>query len=591
MNLVRRLAVVTAIATLALVALGGVVRATGSGLGCPDWPRCHGRLLPPLEFHALIEYSHRLLASIVVVLVIATAWAAWRRARGASWILRPAVLAIGVVLLQAALGAVVVARDLAPLPNTLHFATAMLLVATVVATATGATLGRPSPSEPPRATPGMRRLLWWTAGVTAAALLAGVYMRGSGSSLAFLDWPLMNGRAIPELGTEAAWAAFLHRAIAALAVVLIAGVALRVRELHPRVRWLAFTALGLVLVQSALGAATVITRLSALPVAGHVLGSSLTWATLVALLVGTRPAPGGVEVEDRPRARQVAGAYVQLMKPDIIVLLLVTTVPTMILAAGGLPPVSLVAATLLGGVLAAGGANALNHYLDRDIDEVMGRTRARPIPAHRIEPDDAKSFGFLLSGLSFAWLALTVNLLAASLALSAVLFYVLVYTRWMKRSTPQNIVIGGAAGAVPVLVGWAAVTGTLALPAWVLFALVFFWTPPHFWALSMKYAQEYEAAGVPMLVVLRGGRDTATHILLYSIQTVAVSLLLFPAAGMGTVYLATAAGLGAILIWYAARVVREGTTRAAMHLFHYSITYLGLVFAAVAADTLAGGLA
>lgn len=591
MNLVRRLAAVTAIATLALVALGGVVRATGSGLGCPDWPRCHGRLLPPLEFHALIEYSHRLLASIVVVLVIATAWAAWRRARGASWILRPAVLAIGVVFLQAALGAVVVARDLAPLPNTLHFATAMLLVATVVATATGAALGRPSPSEPPRATPEMRRLLWWTAGVTAAALLAGVYMRGSGSSLAFLDWPLMDGRAIPELGTEAAWAAFLHRAIAALAVILIAGVALRVRELHPRVRWLAFAALGLVLVQSALGAATVFTRLSALPVAGHVLGSSLTWATLVALVVGTRAAPGGEEVEDRPRARQVAGAYVQLMKPDIIVLLLVTTVPTMILAAGGLPPVSLVAATLLGGVLAAGGANALNHYLDRDIDEVMGRTRARPIPAHRIEPDDAKSFGFLLSGLSFAWLALTVNLLAASLALSAVLFYVLVYTRWMKRSTPQNIVIGGAAGAVPVLVGWAAVTGTLALPAWVLFALVFFWTPPHFWALSMKYAQEYEAAGVPMLVVLRGGRDTATHILLYSIQTVAVSLLLFPAAGMGTLYLATAAGLGAILIWYAARVVREGTTRAAMHLFHYSITYLGLVFAAVAADTLAGGLA
>ena len=591
MNLVRRLAAVTAIATLALVALGGVVRATGSGLGCPDWPRCHGRLLPPLEFHALIEYSHRLLASIVVVLVIATAWAAWRRARGASWILRPAVLAIGVVFLQAALGAVVVARDLAPLPNTLHFATAMLLVATVVATATGAIFGRPSPSEPPRATPGMRRLLWWTAGVTAAALLAGVYMRGSGSSLAFLDWPLMNGRAIPELETEAAWAAFLHRAIAAVAVVLIAGVALRVRELHPRVRWLAFAALGLVLVQSALGAATVFTRLSALPVAGHVLGSSLTWATLVALVVGTRAAPGDEEVEDRPRARQVAGAYVQLMKPDIIVLLLVTTVPTMILAAGGLPPVSLVAATLLGGVLAAGGANALNHYLDRDIDEVMGRTRARPIPAHRIEPDDAKSFGFLLSGLSFAWLALTVNLLAASLALSAVLFYVLVYTRWMKRSTPQNIVIGGAAGAVPVLVGWAAVTGTLALPAWVLFALVFFWTPPHFWALSMKYAQEYEAAGVPMLVVLRGGRDTATHILLYSIQAVAVSLLLFPAAGMGTLYLATAAGLGAILIWYAARVVREGTTRAAMHLFHYSITYLGLVFAAVAADTLAGGLA
>ncbi|HEX6209113.1 MAG TPA: heme o synthase, partial [Actinomycetota bacterium] len=531
MKLVRRLSVVTAIATLGLVALGGVVRATGSGLGCPDWPRCHGRLIPPLEFHALIEYSHRLLASIVVILVIATAWAAWRRARGTPQVLRPAVLAIGVVLLQAGLGAVVVAEELAPLPNTLHFATAMLLVATVVTTAANAVLGRAAPGDGPRGAPGMRRLLWWALGVTAGALLAGVYMRGSGSSLAFLDWPLMDGRAIPELRTEAAWAAFLHRAIAALAVVLIVGIAVRARELAPRLRWLAWTAAGLVLLQSGLGAATVFTRLDALPVAGHILGSSLTWASIVALVAGTRPVrhAEAVEESDRPGARQVAGAYLQLMKPDIIVLLLVTTVPTMILAAGGFPPVGLVAATLLGGTLAAGGANALNHYLDRDIDEVMDRTRARPIPAHRVEPDDAKSFGILLSGLSFAWLALTVNLLSAALALSAILFYVFVYTAWMKRSTPQNIVIGGAAGAVPALVGWAAVTGSLALPAWVLFALIFFWTPPHFWALSMKYADDYQAAGVPMLVVLHGSADTATHILLYSIQTVAVSLLLFPA--------------------------------------------------------------
>jgi protoheme IX farnesyltransferase len=309
------------------------------------------------------------------------------------------------------------------------------------------------------------------------------------------------------------------------------------------------------------------------------------------LVAGTRPRRRAVpdQLEEAPRGgtREVVAAYLQLIKPDIIVLLLVTTVPAMVLAAGGLPPAGLVAATLFGGTLAAGGANALNHYLDRDIDEVMDRTRGRPLPSQRIEPRRAMYFGVALAGTSFTWLWATVNLPAALLSLSAILFYVLVYTRWMKRSTPQNIVIGGAAGAAPVLVGWAAVTGTVALPAWVLFAIVFFWTPPHFWALSLKYAGDYAAAGVPMLVVVRGGRETSHQILLYAIQTVAVSLLLFPVARMGPVYLASALTLGAAFVWYALQVGREGTTRSAMHLFHFSITYLGLLFAAVAVDVVA----
>ena len=592
MTLVRRLSLSTALATLALVAAGGIVRATGSGLGCPDWPRCHGRLLPPLDFHAIVEYSHRLLASVVVLLVITTAWAAWRRARRDPSVLRPAVFAIGVVFLQAALGAIVVAEELDPLPNTLHFGTAMLLVATVIVTATNARLRKPQPGGEARADPRTRRLLWWTLGVTGATLFAGVYVRGSGASLAFLDWPLMNGRLIPDLSTEAAAAAFAHRVVAAATVALTGVLALRAGRLRPAgLRAFAWAAFGLAIGQTALGAAAVLTRLEDAAVAGHVLGSSLTWGALVVLAAATRrrrrPVAEEPETPAGRKARDVAAAYLQLVKPDIIVLLLVTTVPAMILAAGGLPPIGLVGATLLGGTLAAGGANALNHYFDRDIDEVMDRTRARPLPAHRIAPGAAASFGVALSATSFVWLTATVNLAAALLSLSAILFYVVVYTLWMKRSTPQNIVIGGAAGAVPALVGWAAVTGTIAAPAWVLFAIIFFWTPPHFWALSMKYAGEYAAAGVPMLVVVRGAQQTAVQIVLYAMQTVAVSLLLVPLAGLGPLYLATALALGGGFVWLSLGVLREGTTRAAMHLFHFSISYLGLLFAAVAVDVLA----
>ena len=592
MTLVRRLSLSTALATLALVAAGGIVRATGSGLGCPDWPRCHGRLLPPLDFHAIVEYSHRLLASVVVVLVITTAWAAWRRARRDPSVLRPAVLAIGVVFLQAALGAIVVAEELDPLPNTLHFGTAMLLVATVIVTATNARLRKPQPGGDAHTDPGTRRLLWWTLGVAGATLFAGVYVRGSGASLAFLDWPLMNGRLIPDLSTEAAAAAFTHRLVAAATVALTGVLALRAGRLRPAgLRAFAWAAFALAIGQTALGAAAVLTRLEDAAVAGHVLGSSLTWGALVVLAAATRrrrrPVAEEPETPAGRKARDVAAAYLQLVKPDIIVLLLVTTVPAMILAAGGLPPIGLVGATLLGGTLAAGGANALNHYFDRDIDEVMDRTRARPLPAHRIAPGAAASFGVALSAISFVWLSATVNLAAALLSLSAILFYVVVYTLWMKRSTPQNIVIGGAAGAVPALVGWAAVTGTIAAPAWVLFAIIFFWTPPHFWALSMKYAGEYAAAGVPMLVVVRGAQQTAVQIVLYAMQTVAVSLLLVPLAGLGPLYLATALALGSGFVWLSLGVLREGTTRAAMHLFHFSISYLGLLFAAVAVDVLA----
>jgi protoheme IX farnesyltransferase len=282
----------------------------------------------------------------------------------------------------------------------------------------------------------------------------------------------------------------------------------------------------------------------------------------------------------------VASAYLQLTKPRIISLLLVTTVPAMILADRGLPSPWLILATLIGGMLTAGGANAINQFVDRDIDEIMSRTRGRPLPGHRVEPRNALAFGIGLGVVGFAWLALTVNLLAALLAVAAILFYVFVYTAWLKRASPQNIVIGGAAGAVPVLVGWAAVTNTVALPAWVMFAIVFTWTPPHFWALAVRYQGDYAAAGVPMLPVVAGERSTARQILAYSVLLVAVTLLLWPVAHTGPIYPAAAVVLGAWFVAGAIRLQRHTTSEHAMQLFKVSVFYLALLFAALAVDTL-----
>jgi heme o synthase len=279
-------------------------------------------------------------------------------------------------------------------------------------------------------------------------------------------------------------------------------------------------------------------------------------------------------------------AYLALTKPRIIELLLVTTVPAMVLAAGGMPPLWLLTATLIGGTLAAAGANTINCYIDRDIDEVMARTRKRPLPRHQVAPRSALVFGLALAAVSFLWLWSTVNLLAAALAEAALAFYVLVYTIGLKRFTPQNIVIGGAAGAVPALVGWAAVTGSIEAPALVLFGIVFYWTPPHFWALALRYEADYAAAGVPMMPVVYGREETTKHILLYCGMLLAMSLILFPAARMGLLYLVAALVLNGLFITKAVRLRRRPSPENAWALFHYSIVFLALLFAAVAADTL-----
>jgi heme o synthase len=357
-----------------------------------------------------------------------------------------------------------------------------------------------------------------------------------------------------------------HRALVVVALPLLVALVLGAWFAHRQL--LLITSLALLLFLAAV--ATWWSRPLHLALAGAALA-----ATVVAtarLYRGARP--GRVAWRD----------YVALTKPRIMSLLLLTGAAGMFVGAQGVPHLGLLAATIVGLGLACGGASALNHVLDRDIDQSMGRTSKRPVAGGRVSAELALEFGLALSALSFVLLGSVVNLLAAVLALVGNLFYVIVYTRWLKRSTPQNIVIGGAAGAVPPLVGWAAATGNLTLPALYLFLIVFFWTPPHFWALALLIKRDYEAAKIPMLPVVRGDRETARQILLYTLALVALTLVPVLTGTFGALYLVAAVLLGAWFLRLAWSLRQELTPRRASVLFHYSLAYLALIFVAMAID-------
>ena len=286
------------------------------------------------------------------------------------------------------------------------------------------------------------------------------------------------------------------------------------------------------------------------------------------------------------KSRGRLGSYVALTKPRIIELLLVTTIPTMVLANGGWPSLSLMLITLVGGTLAAGGANAINMYIDRDIDKLMSRTQSRPLVTGVVTPRAALLFAISLEIVAFIVLAVGTNLLAACLALSATLFYVFVYTLWLKRSSRHNIVIGGAAGAVPVLVGWAAVTNSISWSPLILFLVIFFWTPPHFWALAIRHTDDYRAAGVPMLPVVASLHDTVRSMVVYSVVMVITTLALIPIAGMGWLYGITALVFGMSFVIAAVKLGPDPSVARSMRLFSFSITYVTVLFLALTVDVL-----
>ena len=617
----QKLAAATVATTILLVTIGVIVRATGSGLGCPDWPLCHGQLIPAIDdYKAWIEWIHRTVAVAIGFEVLGLAFLALRDHRDRRVLLGAAVGAVLLVGFQAWLGRETVRLGNSGESVTAHLAAAMTLLGLLVWI-----LAR---SLYPTRLGGDGSQRFTLAAAFGAAsvfalLLFGSHVTATSQWFVFPDWPLMNGALFPTL-TDANSAHVLHRWIAVIVGLIVAIVlfsAWRMRPRNPRIVRLALLAAAIFPIQAIVGGLQILTGLSGWTQTLHLALGAVIWALLVALVSvsylegrsalrvpadgsGVPVAGGGGPADPDTAVGKTRGetvrAYIALTKPRIIELLLVTTVPAMVLATREVPGIQvghwlwLTVWTLIGGTLAAGSANAINCYLDRDIDLLMARTRRRPLPANEVDPERAVVFGLVLGAIAFAVLAFFVNLLAAFLGLLAIAFYVVVYTILLKRSTPQNIVIGGAAGALPPVIGWAAVTGNVGIPALVLFALVFYWTPPHFWALSLRIRKDYAAAGVPMLPVVRGIAETTRQIGLYTILMVAISLVLFAVARMGPVYLVAAVVLGALFLRQAWGLWRRGdseeeSTAGAIRLYRYSISYLTLLFAAIAVDTLVLG--
>jgi protoheme IX farnesyltransferase len=611
-----RLGWITVAFVYALVVIGGIVRITDSGLGCPDWPTCHGSLIPPLELHTDIEYSHRLTASIVSTLTVVLALAVFLWARQRRYIV-PTVLAVVLLIVQIALGAVTVLYELPQTIVTAHLGTALAFFAMMIVIA--GVLGKRQPVVGTyRSAKTFARVALTGTILTYGLLLSGSNVRGTGADLVCPGWPLCGRADIPAAAMPFVVVNLFHRAVATLVGLFLIGVILyawRRRREAPRQARLAILAGVLFVIQAGVGAAIVLLG-SANNTDGfqfsqgfHLAFGTAVWGCLVGLTVlayRDLPAkeqealPAGAETPEREWVRgsvtegQPAketgtlnlrlNAYVNLLKPHVTVLLLGVTLAAMAIAQRGLPPVGLILATLFGGMCAAGSANAINCYLDRDIDQLMSRTSRRSLPAGRVPPNHALIFGILLAACSFASLALLVNLLSALLALAGILFYVFVYTLWLKRTSTQNIVIGGAAGAIPPLVGWAAVTNSVGLPAIWLFAIIFYWTPPHFWALALLIKNDYARACIPMLPVVAGEKETKRQILLYTLLLLAVTLILFATRAMGALYLASALALGGGFLYIAIRVFRDQTKRWARTLFWYSNCYLALLFALMVVD-------
>src|SRR5258707_6515923 len=542
MKSIRIVAWVAAVVTYFLISLGGTVLATNSGLSCPDWPLCYGQAYYSGTYHVFLEQFHRFTAATVSILIVLLVigiivWARKDRALLMLAIAAPVLLAVQIVL-----GGLTVLWKLPPQIITAHLATALAIFAIVITIAvlSGKPArrgeGKPAPEHPAKT----RKFAQWAisnALLFYILMLFGSYVTGSQAGLACLGWPLC---------TPASWAVSNHLAdinILHRVYAVFVGLVMLWTVISALRRWRVARAqaiVGLVggilfVCQAIVGGLIVLLKEPAFVAGLHLALATAVWGTLVLLAalatnqlraapVAPRFIEGEIEKVERAEAeakkelgvvRQTIANYVDLMKPHVTVLLLGVTAAAMAIAKQGLPPLALVIPTLLGGAMAAGSANCINCYIDRDIDQVMGRTQRRSLPSGRVEPRQALVFGIFLGVGAFIILTSFVNLLSAVLACSGILFYGFVYTMWLKRTSAQNIVIGGAAGAVPVLVGWAAITNNLSLPAIWLFAIIFYWTPPHFWALSLLIRKDYEKARIPMMPVVMGEYETRRQILLY----------------------------------------------------------------------------
>jgi protoheme IX farnesyltransferase len=588
------LALAASIVLFGLIVLGGILRVSGSGGACPDWPTCFGAWTPPARPDAALDYLHRLVTFLAGVLVVSAAYLAVRL-RLESWIRRPLYAAAALLGVQVVLGAWVAQVSVGPDLSSLHLGLSLLIQALVLVAATGAFYPQAANQAglPPLYRSPFARL--------SLAVLAGLFLLYLSGSLVAISaaagacagWPLCGGLAIP--GSFGEWLHLSHRGIVLLVslFVLVQLVqAWRTQRTQTAVI-VATTAAAVLFFAQALLGAKLVQGFPPYLLALHEATAVAVWAAAIVQVVAVGRARRTAQ-DERLEAGSVLGRrglardFLLLTKPIVVVLLLVTTYAGMVIGARAWPSLPVTFWTLLGGFLAAGGSGAINQYIDRKDDEKMQRTQKRPIPSGRLTPGEGLAFGVGIALASFYFLVAFVNLLAALLSLAGIIYYVLIYSIFLKKTTVQNIVIGGGAGAIPPLVGWAAATGSLTIPSLFLFAVVFMWTPPHFWALALVRRSDYARAGVPMLPVVRGEAETRWQIFLYTLELVALTLLL-PVFGLGgAVYLVGAGLLGGLLLFSAWRVWRQGGNKTAWKMYRHSSMYLAFLFLVLMLDALVG---
>ena len=590
----RYLVLIAAVLTYLLITMGGIVRVTGSGLGCPDWPTCHGQIIPPMRIDAWIEFTHRFIAASTSPFILAAAIIGLWKFRTIKWVSRPPVIAVVLLVAEIILGAITVLTELPPEIVAVHLGTALTIFALLLTSTVISFARHHNPALPDRLSfrSPFARLTLWTILAVFIVLVSGAFVAGSGSTGGCIGWPLCSGRLFP---TEIhGWIHMIHRFIVGAASILVIVVVVQAwRTQRTQTAILpAATVMGvLFFAQALVGALKTTMGFPPFLLALHVATAAAVWAALAVLVVlvglAARTAEEEkAEAEIKIEAGQRAKDLLATTRPIVVGLLLVTAYAGMVVGARAFPSLKLTFFTLLGGALAAGGAQAINQYVDRDIDQLMQRTSSRPIPAGRMTPAEGLAWGLALCVASLYIVAGFVNWLAALLVLAGILYYVVWYTLILKRTSAQNIVIGGGAGALPPMVGWAAATGRLDIPALFLFGIIFFWTPPHFWALAIVRLKDYTRAGVPMLPVVRGEEFTRNQIMLYTVALIVVTLLLPIFRMAGAVYLVLAVLLGAWLFYAAWQVWKESGNKVAWSMYRTSSMYLAFLMLALMADAL-----
>ena len=579
--------------TFLLIVMGNVVRVSAAANACPDWLTCFGQWTMPVGLAARLQVIHRGLALLSTIMILAGAGLGWRYFRSLRWMNIPLYVASGAMLIQIFIGALSTLVSSSPLINTAHLVLALaslglLSTATVIAFFKSADFNRITHLS--FQTP-FKKLALISLFAVMVLMVNGALVASLGTSQTCTGWPLCSGQ-LP--GTLAAWLELSHRLVVGFTSLLVTAqflVAWRSQR-SQRVVLAAATGVFILFLGEVLIGALKVTRGFPADLVGLHAATSAGFWTVQVILTAAAGLSMRTALEELTEARmplsfgQRLRDFFVLSKPVIVLLLLVTTYAGMVVGGRRLPGLSLTFWTMLGGALAAGGSSAINQYIDRDLDRAMQRTSRRPLPSGRLMPAEGLAFGLAACLAAFFLLAGFVNLLAALLSLTGMVYYVLIYSIWLKRLTVQNIVIGGGAGAIPPLVGWAAASGALNIPSLFLFAIIFFWTPPHFWALALVRRNDYARGGIPMLPVVRGEKVTRLQILIYTIELVALTLVMPILHMAGSLYLISAVVLGAWMLFSAWRVYKSDGNKTAWLMYRVSSMYLCLLFLALALDVL-----